>query len=96
MCLKASGRKTCGGSKECEGCENLRPRILPENQDVVRLWCEVRTCWRIGPMGGLMGLDYAQVATVAGWCGIELRSPRIRSGLLLLEELELERSAKST
>ena len=93
MCLKASGRKVCGGDRECEGCEQLRPEILPENREVVRFWGEITRCWRIGPVGGLIGLDYAQVATVAGWCGLELRNPRIRNGLMFLEELELERSA---
>jgi hypothetical protein len=35
--------------------------VWPENVRTVSLFCSVRRCWRVAPMGGLMGFDWIQV-----------------------------------
>ncbi len=79
------------GKAQCKTCPDARPVVLPENEDSVTLWCEVcNTCWRIGVLGERLGLDYMQVEQVARWHEIELRTPRIRNGIRLLERLTME------
>jgi hypothetical protein len=64
------------------------PRLRPRNRHVWRLWLAVQTQWRFSS-GIATGLDYLGVAECARWLGLDLRTPRLRTGLQLLEEQAL-------
>lgn len=38
--------------------------VLPENWDAVRTFMRLQSQWKVAPMGGLIGLDYAAVEVV--------------------------------
>lgn len=37
--------------------------VWPENWDTVLLFWQVRRCWRLRPMGGVMGYDWTTIAS---------------------------------
>jgi len=51
--------------------------LWPENETAFRLWCSLRTQWRVGP-AGLIGLDYTAIPAVMELQGI---APEQRSTL---------------
>lgn len=38
--------------------------VHPDNWPIVETFCRLSTQWRVGPMGGVIGLDYLGVKTV--------------------------------
>lgn len=45
--------------------------VLPENWDAVRLFMRLQSQWKVAPMGGLIGLDYAAAEVVMRLLRIE-------------------------
>lgn len=61
------------------GCEPERVFWLwPEHVQALHLWFAVQTQWRVAPMGGAIGLDYAGVEVVLRQ---RARTPRARRRL---------------
>ncbi len=58
--------------------------ILPDMVDSLRLFAALGTQWRVGPGGGVLGLDYGAMREVAGWLEVE-PTPRIFDDLRRLE-----------
>lgn len=56
--------------------------IWPENEHALKCFMLVRRQWRIGPLGGVLGLDYPGVQAV-------LRMRKIRIDAALLDDLEV-------
>ena len=54
--------------------------LWPENEHALKCFMLVRRQWRIGPMGGVLGLDYPGVQAV-------LRMRKIRIDADLLDDL---------
>lgn len=55
--------------------------VYPENWDAVRLFLGLQTQWRVGPMGGLVGLDYPGVEAA-------MRMARVKDRAQLFEQLQ--------
>jgi hypothetical protein len=45
---------------------------MPENGEALELWSAIDTQWRVGGMGGVIGLDWTAVAAIAEILCIEL------------------------
>jgi hypothetical protein len=58
--------------------------ILPDMVDSLRLFAALGTQWRVGPGGGVLGLDYGAMRDVAGWLEV-MPTPRIFDDLRRLE-----------
>jgi hypothetical protein len=82
---------------ECEDCECRCPELWEENKEAWKLWCAVKTQWRLGitGMNGMMsplpiGLDYPSVYTVARTLDMDM-TPALLHKLQTLEDFEIER-----
>ena len=60
--------------------------VEPENWDAVQMFLSCQTQWRVGGMGGPVGLDYGAVAWVFSLYGV--KDPRS-----LLEDLQVMEAA---
>lgn len=65
------------------------PTLDPLNAELWSLWAHVQTQWRAGGMG-LIGLDWPAVAQIARWFGVDVRIPRLFTGLQQIEEAYLK------
>lgn len=70
----------------CEQLANGSFGVWPENVRTVGLFIAVRRCWRIAPMGGVMGFDWIQVESRLRQKGV--RPNRLRRELDRLELME--------
>lgn len=65
--------------------------ILPLNVDIVEAFMALQTQWRIGPMGGRLGIDYQAAATVLELLELDREQRRIAfDGIRLMELAALE------
>jgi len=55
--------------------------VWDENEAALRAFLRCRRCWRLAPMGGIIGLDYAQVVAV-------LRAMRVKNLDEVLQDLD--------
>lgn len=62
-------------------------QVWPENWPTVLLFWRVRRCWRVAPMGGLVGMDWVQVQSKAQLAGVRGRR-RLARELARLEAME--------
>jgi hypothetical protein len=62
--------------------------VEPDNWDAVETFCRCSTQWRIGPMGGLFGLDYPGVESV-----LKLTLPKRKRGEVFNQIQIMERVA---
>ena len=62
--------------------------VLPENRDAVRVFGAAATQWRVAPMGGLLGLNYAAARTAALGLGVEWDS--VFGGVRIMEAAMLD------
>lgn len=79
----------------CSTCPCAKgPDLKPENRDAMRLWLAAGTQWRSAGFG-LVGLDYAALALVAGLLRppVDL-DPHCFDKIQALERFELARAAK--
>jgi hypothetical protein len=74
---------------DCRQCDKREPRILEENEPVIRLMLACQTQWRIG-FAGATGLDYNALFSVAGALRIEMNAKILR-GISVLEGVTLEK-----
>jgi hypothetical protein len=51
--------------------EQVEPGIWPEHAQAVEVFASLLTQWRIGPMGGVVGLDYGAIPPVLEMLGIK-------------------------
>ena len=86
-------KTVCGSPRDCNGCDYRVPDLDPANLIIADLWKRVCTQWRVGGMGGPVGLDYSAVDIAARWMGIEI-VPRIFDGIRALECVTLEEQAE--
>lgn len=54
--------------------------VWQDNADTVDMFMSLQTQWRVGPMGGYLGLDYAGVAAALG---AVVRAPARRRDMFL-------------
>lgn len=87
MCRELYGE----GKKKCSACV---PELMSENEDAWDLWRACATQWRVGGMGGLIGLDYAAVFRVAEVMEIEMTAVLLLK-IRALETQALDRQAES-
>jgi len=65
--------------------------VWPENWETVCLFWSIRRCWRLRPMGGVMGLDWCQVQARMQLKGLDAaRMTREEARLELMESGVLE------
>jgi len=64
------------------------PQLMPENEDALELWFNVKTQWRSAG-GGLIGLDYGEVRIRARELDIDM-SPLMWRKLKMLESSVLQ------
>lgn len=84
--------EACPGKGElCASCEWGSFLLDPLNHPIVDLWFAALTQQR--PNGSL---DYPALNAVAGWLDLDLRIPRLRRGIQLLETENLKRLAKAS
>lgn len=69
------------------GTEPATFAVWPENWPTVMLFWRVRRCWRMAPMGGLVGMDWVQVESKAHLAGLRSRR-RLARELARLEAME--------
>ena len=62
------------------------PELMPENEEVLEFWLEIRTQWRVG-ISGPVGLDYPAVYAEAERLEVDL------SGCLMKKIKALEQAA---
>lgn len=55
--------------------------LWPDNEPALRVFLRCRRCWRTGPLGGVLGLDYPQVIAV-------MREMKIKNRDELLQDLD--------
>ncbi len=79
---------------DCEHCPDRPPRLMPENYDVWALWNASCTQWRVC-FGGVYGLDYTAVKSIADGMGVEM-NPALIQKIKRLESYELERFSKKS
>lgn len=60
--------------------------VWPENWQTLQLFMAVRRCWRMRPMGGVMGFDWTQVQSKMQILGVNRR--RMKREALRLELME--------
>lgn len=60
--------------------------VWPENWQTLQLFWAVRRCWRMRPMGGLMGFDWSQVQSKLQLLGLNRRRMKREAGRLELME----------
>lgn len=63
--------------------------MLPENWDTLLLFLALATQWRIGGMGGFLGLDYSAVESTLRLMGLWRRRAELFSGLQVMERAAL-------
>lgn len=65
--------------------------VWEENWDTVCLFWSVRRCWRMRPMGGVMGFDWTQVQSKMSLKGFDAaRLAREEKRLELMEDAIME------
>ncbi|MEA5092461.1 hypothetical protein SDC9_37474 [bioreactor metagenome] len=81
----------------CEGCENRRPELAPENWETWELWLALRTQWRTASITTdkyckviKTGLDYSSLFLVAKTLEIEV-TPALLSKIRALESATLSK-----
>lgn len=70
-----------------DGAELATFSVWPENWPTVLLFWRVRRCWRVAPMGGLVGMDWQQVQSKAELTGLRGRK-RLAREIARLEAME--------
>lgn len=73
--------------------------VWPENWETVQLFLAVQTQWRMAPMGGVVGLDYAAVDAAIRHLRRPM-TPELFAGLQIMEkaaiaELNRDRGERS-
>lgn len=58
--------------------------VHPENWPTVELFMQVQTQWRVGAMGGILGLDYVAIDVFVKYLRLEV-SPDTFAGLQVME-----------
>lgn len=70
--------------------EDERFEVWPENAETVETFMALQTQWRLGPMGGYLGLDYPGMQSVFMMRGVKKGKPR----RVLFDDLQaMERAA---
>ncbi len=64
----------CWRETRRKSLEDVRLALSPAARDALSLWDSASSQWRIVPMGGVIGLDYAAVSVVAEALAIEIDS----------------------
>jgi hypothetical protein len=65
--------------------------VWPENWDTVLLFWACRRCWRLKPMGGLMGMDWTTIQAKMGMKGLDAAAQaRECARLELMEDAVME------
>lgn len=62
--------------------------VWPQNWPAVQVFEAMQTQWRIGPMGGITGLDYASLPAVIKLMGFNRRSCRSVFDAIRIMEME--------
>ena len=61
--------------------------VHPANREALRLLLDAGTCWRAGPMGGVIGLDWSGVRAIAQMTGVGDPAEACRRVRILEDEL---------
>ncbi|MEW6263384.1 MAG: DUF1799 domain-containing protein [Thermodesulfobacteriota bacterium] len=82
------GPARCAGcrvqGRACESCQHKPPELKEDNEEAWELWLFCQAQWRLGPLGGLIGLDLVAVKVAAEALDITLDRMMLRK-LILLE-----------